>query len=57
MAQALDQALLQLDEEPQVRVIVIGGAGKAFCAGIDITEFQGKDAMQYQAWWSVWSDR
>jgi enoyl-CoA hydratase/carnithine racemase len=50
MAQALDQALLQLDEEPQVRVIVIGGAGKAFCAGIDITEFQGKDAMQYQAW-------
>ncbi len=50
LAQALDQALVRLEADPQVRVIVIGGAGKAFCAGIDIKEFPGKQAMQYRAW-------
>jgi enoyl-CoA hydratase/carnithine racemase len=50
MAHALDQTLLRLDEESQVRVLLIGGAGKVFCAGIDINEFKGKEALQYQAW-------
>ncbi len=50
MAQALDQALLRLEAEPRVRVVIIGGAGKAFCAGIDINEYHGKDAQQYRAW-------
>ena len=39
MALALDKALHDLDKESEVRVIILKGAGKAFCAGIDIGEF------------------
>lgn len=50
LATELDQALQQLDKNGRVRVIIIKGAGKAFCAGIDIKEYFGKTAMEYQAW-------
>ena len=50
MATELVQALRQLDENPQARVIVLKGAGKAFCAGIDIHEFFDKSANEYRAW-------
>jgi enoyl-CoA hydratase/carnithine racemase len=51
LAEALDTALQRMDDNPRVRVVLIGGAGKAFCAGIDITEFQAKEgALDYQAW-------
>lgn len=50
MAQELNQALLDLDADPGVRVILVKGAGKAFCAGIDVTELAGKTPLEYQAW-------
>ena len=50
MASELHRALKELDAAPQVRVIVIKGAGKAFCAGIDINELENKTALQYKAW-------
>lgn len=50
MAQELNQALLDLDADPGVRVILLKGAGKAFCAGIDVNELAGKTPMAYQAW-------
>ena len=50
MAQELNQALLELDADPGVRVILVKGAGKAFCAGIDVTELAGKTPLEYQAW-------
>lgn len=50
MATELVQALQQLDAEPKARVIVLKGAGKAFCAGIDLTEFFDKTANEYRAW-------
>jgi enoyl-CoA hydratase/carnithine racemase len=31
-------------------VILLKGAGKAFCAGIDVNELADKSAMQYRAW-------
>jgi 2-(1,2-epoxy-1,2-dihydrophenyl)acetyl-CoA isomerase len=34
-------AALELDENPEVRCIVVTGAGKAFCAGGDVKEFVG----------------
>jgi enoyl-CoA hydratase/carnithine racemase len=43
-------ALLALDDDPHVRVVLLKGAGKAFCAGIDINELAGKTAMEYKAW-------
>ena len=46
MALELDQALHDLDKEKTVRVIVIKGAGKAFCAGIDVGEVFGKSTLE-----------
>jgi len=50
MALALDKALHDLDKESEVRVIILKGAGKAFCAGIDIGEFFEKSTMEYRSW-------
>ncbi len=50
MAQELNQALLDLDADPAVRVIRLKGEGKAFCAGIDVNELAGKTPLEYQAW-------
>lgn len=29
---------------------MLKGAGKAFCAGIDVNELAGKSALEYRAW-------
>lgn len=50
MAQELNQALLDLDSDAGIRVILVKGAGKAFCAGIDVSELAGKTPLEYQAW-------
>jgi enoyl-CoA hydratase/carnithine racemase len=50
MARELNQALQDLDADPKIRVILVKGAGKAFCAGIDVTELAGKTPLEYQAW-------
>ena len=50
MAGELYNALLELDARKDVRVVLLKGAGKAFCAGIDVNELAGKSAMQYRSW-------
>ena len=50
LAVELSQALRELDLETQVRVIIIKGAGRAFCAGIDVSDFPGKSTMEYREW-------
>jgi enoyl-CoA hydratase/carnithine racemase len=50
LAAELEQALHELDADENVRVIIVKGAGKAFCAGIDVNELAGKTAMQYRDW-------
>ncbi|MCP4721485.1 MAG: enoyl-CoA hydratase/isomerase family protein [Desulfobacteraceae bacterium] len=50
MAKELNQGLIELDSNPQVRVILLKGAGKAFCAGIDVNELAGKTAIEYREW-------
>jgi enoyl-CoA hydratase/carnithine racemase len=50
MATELTHALAELDGDPRVRVVLIKGAGKAFCAGIDVNELKGKTALEYRAW-------
>ncbi|MGD0919807.1 MAG: enoyl-CoA hydratase/isomerase family protein, partial [Thermodesulfobacteriota bacterium] len=42
MAEELNTALRQLDEDAKVRVVIVKGAGKVFSTGIDVSEFQGK---------------
>jgi len=50
LATELDQVLGELEMDPGVRVIVVRGAGRVFCAGIDVNELFGKTAMEYRAW-------
>ena len=50
MAGELFEALISMDNDPKVRVVLLKGAGKAFCAGIDVNELEGKTAMQYRQW-------
>jgi enoyl-CoA hydratase/carnithine racemase len=50
MASELNQALQELDQDHRVRVIILKGAGKVFCAGIDISDFAGKSVIEYHDW-------
>lgn len=38
MLAEFSEALVELDRNPEVRVIVLTGAGRAFCAGLDLQE-------------------
>jgi enoyl-CoA hydratase/carnithine racemase len=50
LAMELCQAFKELDSEQDVRVVILKGAGKVFCAGIDVKNFFGKTAFEYRAW-------
>jgi enoyl-CoA hydratase/carnithine racemase len=50
LAEELFHAMKALDNDSNVRVIRLKGAGKAFCAGIDITELDGKSTQEYRSW-------
>jgi enoyl-CoA hydratase/carnithine racemase len=50
MAAELNIALQQLDEDTEVRVVIIKGAGKVFSTGIDVSEFHGKTPLEYHRW-------
>ncbi|WP_266083283.1 enoyl-CoA hydratase-related protein [Haladaptatus caseinilyticus] len=51
LAHDLDGALRELDENDDVRVVIIEGAGKAFSAGIDLTEHGDFDTQrEYKRW-------
>jgi enoyl-CoA hydratase/carnithine racemase len=50
LASDLVAAFKAMDADPAVRVVLVKGAGKAFCAGIDVNELADKSAMEYRAW-------
>jgi len=50
MGQELNRALIELDNNQEVRVVVIKGEGRAFSAGIDISEFFNKSQREYYQW-------
>ncbi len=50
MAGELHAALLDMEADSNVRVILLRSSGRAFCAGIDVNELSGKSAVQYREW-------
>jgi enoyl-CoA hydratase/carnithine racemase len=46
---ALEHTLTQLAAEPQVRVVIIGAAGKAFCPGHDLKEMASQRTQEFVA--------
>lgn len=50
LATELNSALLELDADREVRVIILKGNGKVFSAGIDLSDFFGMDVMAYREW-------
>jgi len=50
LASGLIEALQALDDDPKVRAVIVKGAGKAFCAGIAVGDFFGKNTLEYRAW-------
>ncbi|HIC85039.1 MAG TPA: enoyl-CoA hydratase/isomerase family protein [Desulfobacterales bacterium] len=50
LARELNSALVEFEGDKDIRVVVIKGSGKAFCAGIDVSEFKGKTLQQYREW-------
>lgn len=50
LAEELNAALEELEKDGQIRAVMIKGAGRSFCAGIDITEFEGKTLLEYRTW-------
>ncbi len=55
----IKQALIELDEDPEVRAIVLSGNERAFAAGADIKQMAGRTAMdmlkidQFSTWDSM----
>jgi enoyl-CoA hydratase/carnithine racemase len=50
LAAELDKALLTMDQDKEIRVIIITGNGRAFCAGIDVSVLPMKNIIEYRQW-------
>jgi len=50
LAAEFNAALEELEADTAVRAIVVRGEGKAFCAGIDVNELEGKCGLDYYLW-------
>ena len=50
MATDLNNALYEFENDIDTRVIIIKGAGKNFCVGIDVKDLEGKTNLEYFKW-------
>jgi enoyl-CoA hydratase/carnithine racemase len=53
MMQELIACLGEMSGEPNVRAIILAAAGKAFCAGHDLSEMQGRTVAEYRRLFDV----
>ena len=58
MPDELEQAVIAANRDPEIRVIVLRGAGRAFCAGFDFSEDVGefKDLLSTDGRWDPGKD-
>ena len=50
LAGELDQSLVDMDHDKEIRVIIIKGNGRVFCAGIDVSVLPMKSILEYRSW-------
>lgn len=50
LAAEFNNALIEFEQDEEARVVIIKGAGKGFCAGIDVSELEGKTVLEYYNW-------
>lgn len=55
---AIRSGLRSAADDPAVRVVVLTGAGRSFCAGADLLEVEGiaADPARFRVWLHAWSD-
>src|SRR5262245_38365730 len=54
--QELKTAIERIATDSEARVVVIAGAGTAFCAGHDLSEMEGRNEAEYRELFSVCSE-
>jgi enoyl-CoA hydratase/carnithine racemase len=50
LAKDFTSALDDCEQDRQIRVLILRGAGRAFCAGLDLSEFADKTLVEYREW-------
>jgi len=50
LAKELNQALADMDQDREIRVVIIKGNGRVFSAGIDVSVMPMKSILEYRAW-------
>ncbi|MBW2332449.1 MAG: enoyl-CoA hydratase/isomerase family protein, partial [Deltaproteobacteria bacterium] len=50
LAKELNQALDEMEQDKEIRVIIIKGNGRVFSAGIDVTVLPMKSILEYRPW-------
>jgi enoyl-CoA hydratase/carnithine racemase len=50
LARELNQALRDMDQDREIRVVIIKGNGRVFCAGIDVSVLPMKSVLEYRSW-------
>ncbi len=50
LAGELDQALVDMEQDKEIRVMIIKGNGRAFSAGIDVSVLPMKNVLEYRQW-------
>jgi enoyl-CoA hydratase/carnithine racemase len=50
LAEELNQALIDMDNEEEIRAVVLRGNGRVFCAGIDVSVLPMRSILEYRQW-------
>jgi enoyl-CoA hydratase/carnithine racemase len=50
LARELSEALADMDRDETIRVVILKGNGRVFCAGIDVSVMPMKSILEYRPW-------
>jgi enoyl-CoA hydratase/carnithine racemase len=50
LAKELNQAMADMDQDSEIRAVIIKGNGRVFSAGIDVSVMPMKSILEYRAW-------